>query len=118
MTKPPRTTNKIAPLQTDFVDLLIERAEKDDNARVRREAVFSLSQQRLDARAAVFLARLLNDSAVADAGLKKGAHVARKHHDPGYRKAVDERAREAACARHAVPTQFREPESVPTPCKE
>jgi len=82
---------KIAPLETDFVDLLIEVIKKDENARVCREAVYSLSQQKPDARLAAFLARLLNDPAVADAGLKKIAH---------YRRAADERARNASRARH------------------
>ena len=105
---------KIAPLETDFVDLLIEVIEEDENARVRREAVYSLSQQKPDARIAAFLALLLNDPAVADTGLKKIAHYALKRHDPDYRRAADERARNASRARHEA-TRAQLPVPLPEP---
>ena len=108
---------KAAPLETDFVNLLIEVIEKDENARVRREAVYSLSQQKPDARIAAFLARLLNDPAVADAELKKGAHFALKRHDPDYRRMVDERARNASRARHEA-ARAQLPAPLPEPSAE
>lgn len=93
---------KAIPLATDLVDFLAERIAAESNKRVRCEAVFALGQQRPDARTRTALAALLTH---ADLDVRGGAHAALKHHDPTYRKTVDERARARELARHAATAQ-------------
>jgi HEAT repeat protein len=103
---------KVAPLATDFVNFLIERIAAEPNVRARREAVYALGQQCPDDRTRAALHGLRRDR---DGEVGRSAHFALRRHDPDYRKAVDERARSQAMARHAAQARFREPEAEPEP---
>jgi HEAT repeat protein len=87
---------KPAPLQGDTISFLIERAVSDASTRVRREAVSGLLFQPPDPRAAATLQTLLNRE--TDRKLLGSIHYALKHHDPDYRRSVDEQARARSIA--------------------
>jgi HEAT repeat protein len=92
---------KPTPLQADLVAHLIERALSDKSPRVRREAVGGLCHHAPDLRAAAALKTLMEQE--TDPKLLKGAHQARKHHDPEYLQATIERARaRSRCAMTAT----------------
>ena len=82
---------KPAPLQSDMLSFLIERALSDASTRVRREAVSGLLFQPPDPRAATALRTIQNRE--TDRKLLGNVHYALKHHDPDYRRAVDAQAR-------------------------
>ena len=69
---------KECPLKTDVVGALIESALTDRSKQVRRRAVFYLSQQRPDARAATALQMLLTRE--TDPTLLKRGRQALEHH--------------------------------------
>jgi HEAT repeat protein len=87
---------KPTPLQGDTISFLIERALSDPSTRVRREAVSGLLFQPPDPRAAAALKTVL--SCETDRKLRGSAHYALKHHDPEYRRMVDEQARARSIA--------------------
>ena len=78
---------KECPLTTDVIAALIEAAENDRSVAVRRRAVFYLSMQRPDARAASFLLRL--PAREKDPILLRRAQNALKRHLP--KQEADER---------------------------
>jgi HEAT repeat protein len=87
---------KASPLGGDMVAPLIERALSDGNMRVRREAVYGLSVQLPDARAAAVLKTILEQE--TDRDLLRGARYALQRHDPAYRQATIEEAKARARA--------------------
>jgi hypothetical protein len=87
---------KASPLGGDMVTPLIECALSDGNNRVRCEAIYGLSVQPPDSRAAAALRTILERE--TDRDLLRGAHYALQRHDPGYRQAVIEKAKARARA--------------------
>lgn len=88
---------KSTPFGQDLVPFLIERATVDLGARVRREAVYGLSQQPRDPRAAAALRELL--ARETDRKVREAAHDALQRHDETYRQTIIAQIR----ARHTVP---------------
>lgn len=87
---------KPAPLQSDTISFLIERALSDASTRVRREAISGLIFQPPDPRAAAALRTIQNRE--TDRKLLGSVHYALKHHDPDYRRAVDAQAKARSLA--------------------
>ncbi|GAB4469005.1 MAG: hypothetical protein OHK0029_41540 [Armatimonadaceae bacterium] len=81
-------------LCVDLVPILAEVLDTEENVRVRCEAVFGLHQLPPDERIPPILRKLQEHE--TDARLLKLTHYARKHHDPEYRREVDEAARHRA----------------------
>jgi HEAT repeat protein len=88
---------KPAPLTSELIELLVQVALGDPNMKVRLEATWILGVQPPDARAIAALEQLLREETAPL--LRKLAHHALKQQDPGYRRAVDARAREQGIAR-------------------
>ena len=92
---------KASPLEVDVVDFLIEVAgRRDENIKVRREAIYMLIRQPQTARAVPALKRMLEEE--SDRELRKAAHRVLRLHDPDYRRSTDERARQASLAKSRV----------------
>lgn len=92
---------KESPLCLDMIPTLISVLEKESNAKVRCEAIYGLNQQKPDARAIPILKRILSEE--TNGRVKKAAHLALKHHDPEYKRQVDEAARTRSLLRFAEP---------------
>jgi hypothetical protein len=88
---------KPVPLQDDLIDFLTKVALTDPNTRVREEAISALSVRPSDPRAITALESLLHHA--ENPRLAKSAHYALRLQDPGYRKAVNERARQEGITR-------------------
>lgn len=82
---------KATPLTGDLLPLLIDRLDNDDNARVRREAIYAVGQRPPDARTRAALRRAWERETAPD--LRRAAHVNLRLHDPAYRAETDARAR-------------------------
>jgi HEAT repeat protein len=85
---------KSAPLEGDMIPFLIERALSDPVPRVRREAVYGLSQQPADPRAAEALHTILAQD--ENRKVRDSAHAALQRHDPAYRQKCVEEAKQRA----------------------
>jgi HEAT repeat protein len=89
---------KTAPLDIDLIDFLTSVASRsDENAKVRRGAIYSLSHQPPDPRASAALKLVLDQE--SDPELRKAAHRVLRLHDSAYRRVTDEKARQASVAR-------------------
>ena len=89
---------KTSPLDMDLVEFLAMVAGRsDESAKVRREAIYALSNQPQDSRATAVLRLVLEQE--TDHELRKAAHRVLRLHDPEYRRSTDEQARRASLAR-------------------
>ena len=88
---------KTRPLDIDLIEFLaMIVARRDENVKVRREAIYALSLQPQNSRAIPALRLVLKQE--SDQELQKAAHRVRRLHDPEYRRSTDERARQASLA--------------------
>lgn len=89
---------KTSPLQADLVGFLAGVASRrDENVKVRREAIYMLGQLPKSSQAVAVLKQVLEQE--SDAKLRKAAHRVLRLHDPEFRRVTDERARQASLAR-------------------
>ena len=89
---------KASPLDIDLIEFFAEVvARSNESAKVRREAIYALSQQPQDSRATAVLRRVLEQE--TDQELRKAAHRVLRLHDPEYRRLTDDQARQASVAR-------------------
>ncbi len=89
---------KTRPLEMDLIEFLAMVAgRRDENVKVRREAIYALSLQPQDSRAIPVLRLVLEQE--SDQELRKAAHRVLRLHDPEYRRLTDDRARQASLAR-------------------
>lgn len=77
---------KSTPFQEDLAPFLIERATSDPGGRVRREAIYGLSQRPRDPRVATALRTILERE--TDPKVREAAHDALQRHDESYRQEV------------------------------
>lgn len=87
---------KPCPLTGDLIGLLVQAALSDSSRRVRENAIGGLRYQPRDPRAIAALEEVLRTE--TDPRLRREAHHALKHQDPGYRAMVDAQARERGIA--------------------
>ena len=87
---------KPCPLIGDIAGFLIEVALSDSNLHVRREALYGLCWEPSNAQAVAGLRQIMETE--SNDYLLKMAHLARKHQDPDYRRAVESEARERETA--------------------
>lgn len=89
---------KTRPLGTDLTEFLTSVAVRtDENVKVRREAIFQLNHQAQNPQTIAMLRLVLEQD--SDQKLRKAAHRVLRLHDPDYRRATDESARQASLAR-------------------
>lgn len=89
---------KASPLNIDLIEFFaMVAARSDESAKVRREAIYALSDQPEDSRAAAALRLVLEQETEQE--LRKAAHRVLRLHDPEYRRVTDEQARQASLAR-------------------
>ena len=88
---------KTRPLDIDLNEFLAMIAgRRNENVKVRKEAVYALSLQPQNSRAIPVLKLILEQE--SDQELLKTAHRVLRLHDPEYRRLTDERARRASLA--------------------
>ena len=91
---------KTRPLDIDLIEFLaMIVARRNENVKVRREAIYALSLQPQNSRAIPALRLVLEQE--SDQELQKAAHRVLRLHDPEYRRSTDERARQASQTRTA-----------------
>jgi HEAT repeat protein len=88
---------KSCPLNFDLVGFLVERAQQDENLKVRHEAIYGLYWQPQDERVADALHALLQSE--TDEKFLKAVRYILKFHDPAFRQQMDERARDREYAK-------------------
>ena len=89
---------KTRPLDLDLIEFLaMIVARRDENVKVRREAIYALSLQPKNARAIPVLKSVLEQE--SDQELQQAAHRVLRLHDPEYRRLTDVSARQASLAR-------------------
>ena len=88
---------KTGPLNIDLIEFLAMVAgRRNENVKVRREAIYALSLQPQNSRAIPVLRLVLEQE--SDQELRKAAHRVLRLHDPEYRRSTDEQARQASLA--------------------
>ena len=89
---------KTRPLDLDLIEFLaMVAARRNENVKVRREAIYALSLQPQNSRAIPVLRLVLEQE--SDQELRKEAHRVLRLHDPEYRRLTDEQARQTSLAK-------------------